>query len=71
MKTEQDAIDDEVDRMVIIADEGDGYAKIEMDGQSKVIKANVLKLMNTFYNKTGEKYTEEEMEELGFERKKK
>lgn len=55
---------------MIVADEGDGMVKVEMDGQSKVIKANVLKLMNTFYNKTGEKYTEEEMEAMGFQRKK-
>jgi hypothetical protein len=56
---------------MIIADEGDGYVKINMDGIEKVIKADVLKLMNTFFNKQGEKYTEEEMEEFGFERKKK
>jgi hypothetical protein len=55
---------------MIVADEGDGMARVEMDGQSKVIKADVIKLMNTFYNKSGEKYTEEEMEAMGFRRKK-
>lgn len=55
---------------MIITDVGNGMVKVDMDRETKVIKANAIKLMNTFFNKQGvEKYTEEEMTSFGFKKK--
>lgn len=42
---------------------------VQMAGKSKVVKADIMKLSRTMFNKEGEKYSEKEMKEMGFEKK--
>jgi len=43
--------------------------EVTINGETKMIKANQMKLARTIWNKTGDKYTEEEMWEMGFKLK--
>ena len=43
---------------------------VEIDGKTKIVKANLFKLTRTMFNRKGEKYTEAEMKKMGFEKKK-
>lgn len=60
-------------KSVIIYDEGraDGKARVlvTINGDQKEIIADQMKLARTMFNKPGEKYTKEEMWEMGFKLK--
>jgi hypothetical protein len=43
---------------------------VEIDGKTKIVKANLFKLTRTMFNRKGEKYTKKEMKKMGFEKKK-
>ena len=43
---------------------------VTLNDKMKEVNCDILKLANTIWNKEGEKYTEEEMFNFGFEKKK-
>lgn len=43
--------------------------EVTIKGETRKIKVDQMKLARTMFNKSGTKYTEEEMWEMGFEKK--
>lgn len=43
--------------------------KVILNREEREIEGNIFRLANTLWNKSGEKYTEEEMNKMGFEKK--
>lgn len=53
--------------MAIIEQNGNDCIVTLFDETRRIKNCNALKLANTFWNKPGEQYTREEMQEFGFE----
>ena len=43
--------------------------QVTINNETKEIECDVIKLANTMWNKSGDKYTEEEMLKMGFEKR--
>ena len=43
--------------------------KVIINNEEREVKCNMFKLANTLWNKSGEKYTEKEMNKMGFKKK--
>ena len=43
--------------------------QVTINGETRIIKADQMKLARTMWNKPGDKYTDEEMDKMGFEKK--
>ena len=57
-------------KKMILAEQKNNNVEIQINEEKRIIKnCKVLKLMNSLYDKTGDKYTYEEMFNYGFDLK--